>query len=187
MPFGRHGARIVNPGANPRLAVPAEAPSIASVLKRSFLQYKSKYTRRGFEATTPSEETMRERFSEGPIWVALESNEIVGTVSAIPNGEALYIRSMAVLPSVRGQGIGRRLMASVEMFGLDHGHTKLILSTTPFLKEAIHLYEGLGFRRTDDGPNNLFGTPLFTMVKTLSFRYRDSEPCNHDLKTHLGS
>ncbi len=32
---------------------------------------------------------------------------------------------------------------------------------------AIALYERYGFRRTDDGPSALFGTPLFTMVKTL--------------------
>jgi hypothetical protein len=43
----------------------------------------------------------------------------------------------------------------------------LFLSTTPFLTHAIVLYEGLGFQRSNEGPHDLFGTPLFTMVKTL--------------------
>jgi hypothetical protein len=41
------------------------------------------------------------------------------------------------------------------------------VSTTPFLLRAITLYERCGFRRTGDGPEDLSGTPLFTMEKTL--------------------
>jgi hypothetical protein len=43
----------------------------------------------------------------------------------------------------------------------------LLLSTTPFLSEAIKLYERSGFRRSTEGPRELFGTPLFTMEKQL--------------------
>jgi hypothetical protein len=42
------------------------------------------------------------------------------------------------------------------------------LSTTPFLAFAIALYERFGFRRSDAGPRELFGTPLFTMTKDLT-------------------
>lgn len=42
-----------------------------------------------------------------------------------------------------------------------------VLSTTPFLARAIRLYEQSGFQPTTEGPSDLFGTPLFTMVKTL--------------------
>ncbi len=42
----------------------------------------------------------------------------------------------------------------------------MFLSTTPFLHSAIRLYERFGYRRTDDGMNDLFGTPLFTMEKS---------------------
>ncbi|HEY8226815.1 MAG TPA: hypothetical protein VIG25_16155, partial [Pyrinomonadaceae bacterium] len=57
------------------------------------------------------------------------------------------------------------LLATVERFA--QSHKRLTLSTTPFLINAIRLYERSGFRRTTDGPHDLFGTPLFTMVKKL--------------------
>jgi len=38
------------------------------------------------------------------------------------------------------------------------------------LSRAIRVYESFGFRRTEDGPQDLFGTPLFTMEKALSGR-----------------
>jgi len=50
----------------------------------------------------------------------------------------------------------------------ERGCKRLYLSTTPFLHSAIRLYERCGFRRTDEGPHDLFGTPLFTMEKGVS-------------------
>lgn len=39
---------------------------------------------------------------------------------------------------------------------------------TVSLSRAIALYERLGFVRTDAGPHDLYGTPLFTMEKMLA-------------------
>src|SRR5205807_7992696 len=40
---------------------------------------------------------------EGPTWIALLHRTVVGTVSAVLRGEALYVRSMAVVPEVRSE------------------------------------------------------------------------------------
>ena len=101
------------------------------------------------------------------MWVAKEGGTVVGTVSAIERGEEVYIRSMALLPSARGRGIGRRLLAQVEAFAVSRGARRLSLTTTPFLTAAIRLYERAGFRRAS-GPLDLCGTPLFAMAKELS-------------------
>jgi ribosomal protein S18 acetylase RimI-like enzyme len=53
------------------------------------------------------------------------------------------------------------LLAQVEMFARRHGDRRLTLSTTPFLTGAIQLYERAGFRRVEEGPDDLRGTPLF--------------------------
>jgi len=149
-----------------RLAVPGDAPSIASVLYAAFVEYSAAYTPAAFAATTPTPEQIQSRLNEGPVWVALHDCAIIGTVSAVPKGAGLYIRSMAVLPQARGRGIGKLLLRHTERFATAHGCTYVMLSTTPFLTSAIRLYEAFGFQRSDE-PQDLFGTALFTMVKTL--------------------
>ncbi len=151
-----------------RLAVIEEVALIANVLRQAFLEYEPAYTPPAFAATTPTAEQIHDRFTEGPVWVAIGEGVLVGTVSAVLKGSAVYVRSMAVLPAARGQGLGVKLLQQTETFARDHQAQQLFLSTTPFLSRAIRLYETYGFRRTADGPHELFGTPLFTMVKPLS-------------------
>ncbi|CAN5665178.1 hypothetical protein BH18ACI4_BH18ACI4_06800 [soil metagenome] len=160
------------------MALADDASAVASVLLESFVEYKSSYTNEGFNATTPTSDQLRNRMTEGPVWVALHNGAIVGTASAVSQGEALYIRGMAVLPAARGHKVGELLLKAVESYAMAHGCKSLILSTTPFLSRAIRLYEQFGFRRSGVGPHNLFGTPLFTMVKNLSrpeLKERDRE------------
>jgi GNAT superfamily N-acetyltransferase len=150
-----------------RAAVPEDAPAVASVLRESFAEYEPLYTREGFAATTPAGARVRERLEEGPVWVVLDGDTVVGTVSVVPKGESLYVRGMAVAPAARGRRVGELLLRRVEDFASAHGFRRLFLSTTPFLGRAIRLYEHHGFKRTAEGPDDLFGTPLFTMEKVL--------------------
>ena len=153
-----------------RTATPADADSVASVLSESFAEYEPLYTPGGYAATTPAGEQIRARWHEGPVWVAVRDAVVVGTVSAVPRGEELYVRSMAVIPSARGQRVGELLLKQVEGFAVARGFERLTLTTTPFLGRAIRLYEGAGFRRSGRGPLDLFGTPLDEMVKDLEVR-----------------
>ena len=150
-----------------RLAESGEAGAIAAVLYEAFREFESHYTEEGFAATTPKSEQVLERLSDGPVWVALVDREIVGTVSVVLKREAMYIRGMAVLPRKRGARVGKLLMEQVQQYAVEKGCKRLFLSTTPFLERAIRLYEKFGLRRTPEGPHDLFGTPLFTMEKTL--------------------
>ena len=140
---------------------------IASVLRQAFSEYEALYTPAAFTATTPTTEQLLKRWSEGPVWVALHGGHIVGTIAAVPKGEALYVRSMAIVPHARGQGLGKMLLQQVEHLARAEGHHRLFISTTPFLRAAVQLYEQLGFQRTGAGPHALHGTPLFTMEKVL--------------------
>ncbi len=151
-----------------RRALPEDAPAIAVVLYESFVDYKALYTEEGFAATTPCKEQIEFRMREGPVWLASCDGTIVGTVSAVARGKVLYIRGMAVLPAARGSGAGSALLKQVESWAAAEGATRIFLSTTPFLESAIRVYEKFGFRRTNDGPFDLFGTTLFTMEKSLS-------------------
>ena len=101
------------------------------------------------------------------MWVALLKGEVVGTVSVVPQGKALYVRSMAILPAARGNKIGEKLLTEIEKFAIANRYEWLLLSTTPFLDRAIRLYEKVGFRRNGEPPHDLFGTPLLTMEKRI--------------------
>ena len=150
-----------------RKAEPADARSISEVLSQAFAAYKPRYTAAGFSATTPAAARILDRLHEGPVWIALDQDRIIGTVSVLLTGSQCYVRGMAILPEAQGRGAGQLLLQTVEQFARDAGATSLTLSTTLFLDRAIRLYERFGFRRSNDGPSDLFGTPLFTMAKDL--------------------
>ena len=150
-----------------RLATRSDAPAIANVILLSFQEYEESYTAEAFAATCPSSTEVERRLVEGPVWIAVEDETAVGTVSGVPDGKALLVRSLAVPPRSRGQGTGELLLDHVERYAYENGYTRLILSTTPFLTPATRLYERFGFRRSIEGPWDRLGTPIFTMVKEL--------------------
>jgi ribosomal protein S18 acetylase RimI-like enzyme len=151
-----------------RLAVSEDAEAVAWVLSQAFVEYEALYTPKALAATTPSSEQIRQRLAEGPTWVAFQNAATIGTISAVLKGQGVYVRSMGILPAGRGQGLGQQLLQAVEAFAREQRAAYLFLSTTPFLARAIRLYEQFGFQRNDDGPHDLLGTPLFTMVKPLA-------------------
>jgi ribosomal protein S18 acetylase RimI-like enzyme len=150
-----------------RLARPSDAGAIAATLRAAFADFEDLYTPPAFAATTPTPEQVADRFEEGPIWLAERDLQVLGTVSVIPRPGELYIRSLAVRPTARGQGIAARLLRAVEDFAAPQGYRRLLLTTTPFLGAAIRLYEQAGFRRTGEQAD-LFGTALIWMAKDLT-------------------
>ncbi len=151
-----------------RIASPTCADAIADTLRAAFAEFESFYTPEAFAATVLPPEKIRERFDEsGAIWTALKDGEFVGTVSAVPREGRLYIRSMAVVPSAQGLGIGRRLLETVENFAVENRFKNLFLYTVPFLDGAIRLYEQSGFKRGEPETEGFFGTSWFEMTKEL--------------------
>lgn len=145
-----------------------DAATVAALLREAFREYEPLYSPAAYAATTPTSEQLRARWAEGPVWITWLADHAVGTVAAVPTGEGLFVRSMAVRPAACGRGVGRLLMARVEDFARQRGIRRLYLSTTPFLHRAIRLYERLGFVRTNAGPDELHGTPLVTLEKVLA-------------------
>ena len=155
-------------GISVRQAVEGDAAEIASVLFLSFKEFQPNYTATAFQVTTPGDQEVRFRMKEGPIWIALCNGDVLGTVSVTRKEKSLYVRGMAVHPNGRRKGIGRLLLNHVENFAIANSYGRMVLSTTPFLTSAIRLYEDFGFKRIAEGPNDLFGTPLFSMEKILA-------------------
>jgi len=85
------------------------------------------------------------------VLVAELDGELVGMAHIAPSGapnapHRAEVQRVAVAASVRGQGIGRSLMAAVEEAALEQGVTLLWL-TTHDATEACAFYEGVGYTR----------------------------------------
>ena len=85
------------------------------------------------------------------VLVAEVAGEAVGMAHLAPSGAAnaphrAEVQRVAVDPSVRGAGVGRRLMEAVETAALERGLTLLWL-TTHEGSEACAFYEAVGYTR----------------------------------------
>jgi putative acetyltransferase len=151
-----------------RQASESEARAIASILRQAFAEFEPLYTKRAYAATVLGTDDVIARMDEGPVWIAACEGRLVGTAAAVRKSTGVYIRGMAAIPAARGFGVGRLLLKEAECFAKISGARRLFLSTTPFLIHAIQLYQTFGFHRIEEGPHDLFGTPLFTMEKLLT-------------------
>ena len=154
-------------GVEIRQATPADASAIEASLSESFEEYKPRYPNAAFEATTPGRETILQRMEEGPIWVAVNGGEVIGTISAFPKGSVLCLRGLAVPPAARGKALGKLLLVHVARYAFNNGYRRMTLTTTPFLTRANREYEHFGFERSKEGPQDIHGTPVYTMTKQL--------------------
>jgi GNAT superfamily N-acetyltransferase len=70
----------------------------------------------------------------------------VGCVALIPMEDGVYeLSKMAVSPSMRGHGIGRRLLEHTVAEARRQGVRELFLGSSTRLANAVHLYESIGF------------------------------------------
>jgi ribosomal protein S18 acetylase RimI-like enzyme len=148
-----------------RLAKIGEASAISDLLYHSFIEYKPLYTDKAFTVTTLSVHEIENRIYKSIVWIALYNNVIAGTISIMPNGDALFIKSVAVSPIVRRKGLGKELMRHAMEIAEKEEAKYLELTTTTFLYEAIRLYKLFGFEQ--GGYEDLYGTTLIKLKKDL--------------------
>ena len=152
-----------------RLAVPGDDALISSLIFEAFLPFREQYTPDAFDYTAATAERIRERFAEGPMWLACIDGEAVGTVSGLPEGERFYIRSMAVKPSAQGKHVGQKLLDELEKYAHENEFEKLYLYTTFVLPGARPMYEKNGFYIVrETAPEEWFDMGGIEMEKVIS-------------------
>ena len=85
------------------------------------------------------------------IFLALDTDKIVGYAGA-EGGRFRRVRhvisiSVGVLKEYQGQGIGKRLMLTLEEWAKEHGIHRIDCNTVVPNRGAQHLYEELGYQR----------------------------------------
>ena len=152
-----------------RRATASDAEGIHRVLCDAFGPLEDRYTPGAYDATVLDPERVRERLTEGPIWVAEDADgTIVGTFGIEVTDEGHYLRGMGVSPTARGTGLGRRLVEIAVEYVDARSPERTWLYTTAFLETAIALYEQAGFVRFDPDPPDFHGTPIIGMERPLT-------------------
>jgi putative acetyltransferase len=84
----------------------------------------------------------------GEFWVVEQDGLVVGTAAYQPiarGNQAVEIRKMYLLPTVRNQGLGRYLLQELEKAIAIKDYQEIWLETATILKEAVKLYELNGY------------------------------------------
>lgn len=79
----------------------------------------------------------------------------------VPKSEAAHIRRMWVSPSVRGLGVGRRLLGEIERVAAELGARTVRLDTHRSLTEAIAMYRKYGYRESKPASDERYADHWF--------------------------
>jgi mycothiol synthase len=80
------------------------------------------------------------------VFVAKKQQQLVGTVTAVEEGNTLWITALATDPLHQGQGIGSALLAFVQEEGSRRGSEAVMLDVEIDNEKALNVYEKAGFK-----------------------------------------
>ena len=148
-------------------------PHIANVIRTALEEYGE--AKPGTVYTDPTTDALFELFSETPqsaYFIAEMEGEVIGGCGIYPtlNLPAGYAELVKIYlkREFRGMGIGRQLLNKSVECAKNLGYTHLYLESFPSLKEAIHLYEKMDFKKISKplGDSGHFACDVW-MVKAL--------------------
>ncbi len=132
-----------------RPITPKDNPSIANVIRQVSAEY-GLTADKGYGVADPTLDDMNSVYAQqgAAYWVIEHHGEIVGGGGFAPlAGETSVceLQKMYFLPQTRGFGLAKRIVALSLEQAKQLGYRQCYLETTECLKEAIGLYEKLGF------------------------------------------
>ena len=103
-------------------------------------------------------------------YVVLKDDKIIGGGGIYPTdglpGDTCELVKMYLLPEARGLGLGRLLIEKCLQFAKESGYKNVYLETMPELKNALKVYEKMGFKYLAGpmGNSGHFGCELWMMM-----------------------
>ena len=106
----------------------------------------------------PDLDAIAQAYADGCFLVAEQAGELIATGALLPEGAGVMrVVRMSVRRDLRGQGIGKRILAALLTAARDAGCTQVVLETTSTWTDAVAFYRRSGFRVVDvrDGETHM--------------------------------
>lgn len=147
---------VISPVAVTLRPLAAEDNSaIASVIRQVSAEY-GLTADKGYTVADPNLDELYQLYSQpgAAYWVVEQDGQVVGGGGVAPLGcsepDICELQKMYFLSSVRGQGLAKKLALMALDHAREQGFKHCYLETTEFLREAIGLYEHLGFEHISE-------------------------------------
>jgi putative acetyltransferase len=139
-------------GITIRKIEPSDNQTIATIIRSALKEFGA--DKPGTVYYDESTDHLFELFDQekmGFYYVVVLHNQVLGgagiyPTEGLPQGVCELVK-MYLLKNVRGLGLGKMLIEKCMETAVELGYTKMYLETLPELKNAVYLYEKMGFER----------------------------------------
>ncbi|WP_076259952.1 tRNA (guanosine(37)-N1)-methyltransferase TrmD [Intrasporangium flavum] len=131
--------------ADIRLATPADVPELHVLTRACWVEEALANDTLAIPALTETLEDARAALDAHATWVAVKGGRVVGSVRTSRHGDEWYVRRLCVVPDLRGQGLGRRLLEHAESTAPDDVRS-FALDTGEHSADNLRLYKRAGYR-----------------------------------------
>ncbi|MFC5521517.1 GNAT family N-acetyltransferase [Polaromonas jejuensis] len=145
-----------------RRARPEDVPGITACVCAAYLHYIERIGRQPGPMLKDYADTVR----QCQVHVAVQDHAVAGVIVLQLTDEGFYLDNVAVHPSVKGSGIGRRLLELAELEARRQGYASIYLATHELMTENRALYLRIGYVEYDHRVVN--GFPRVFFRKSLS-------------------
>ncbi|MDR0806956.1 MAG: GNAT family N-acetyltransferase [Enterobacteriaceae bacterium] len=121
--------------------------ALAQIILKAFEEY-GLLGQEGYSFSDPALHHLFDAYQQqgSHYWVVELDGVVSGGVGIAPiQSGYCELQKLFFLPSIRGKGIARRMVVEALAFAREAGYDYCYLETTGVLKEALKLYEVLGF------------------------------------------
>ncbi|WP_318516071.1 bifunctional helix-turn-helix transcriptional regulator/GNAT family N-acetyltransferase [Photobacterium leiognathi] len=132
-----------------RAITPLDNAAVAALIRRVSAEY-GLTPDKGFSVADPHLDDLCQHYqtANSCYWVIEKNNRILGCGGISPlAGDTQWseLQKVFFLPELRGKGLARTLTVKALKFARENGFKGCYLETTEVLKEAVKLYQSLGF------------------------------------------
>jgi N-acetylglutamate synthase-like GNAT family acetyltransferase len=139
-----------------RPATGKDVESVAQCVQAAFVQYIERMDR----PPSPMLADFPAIIAAGQVWVAEANSQIVGVLVQYETEDGFYIDTVAVIPALKGTGVGRALLKFAELEAQRHGYQSIYLCTNVKMTENRAFYPRIGYveyeQKKDQGYDRVF-------------------------------